>query len=832
MNRNGKIIPLIAIFSSILTIIGLIVFYSQYTLPMWGWTGEINSFILLLPILILIISLLNIIPFQESRFFRKISGSFFTSLEKNASILLLLFLSIIEILLFLTFFTRYIPKGLVQKSILDFLLIFIILCITLLSQSSAGDRLFEALKNIKLKPTLLLGGLFLLLIINFKITGIDSAIFAKKYFGAGAPVTFSQAIFAFNSGLLCYFLFKIYKPKQSFFVLFDISIALLLFIAAYFFWNSPDIPLNHFLRLIDSNSFAPYSDSRAYDLNGLGFAFGQGIGFGYPTQKPLYSFFLGLLHLIFGHNYTNIISAQVLVLSLMPLFYYFISRQLFSSGISLSGSIFIIFKEYNLVILSSEFTQSSVKMIMTDCFFTLFVLVLCFVTLRWINTPSSKKFSLLTGACLSITILIRIQMAAFVILYIISYLISQKPHKLNLKGPLVIFLVGIALILLPWMSRNLIRSGQFSIEQPEYISYAFIPQSTFSTAQKDSIDPASESLLKLIFSNSGIYLKKVSSYLNNSFMSSLYQLPTNIDLFKGLQETINSGKYSYPFPYQELSIKQGLIWGINLLIVFGGIVFGIYRYKWKGVFPLIFYLFFAFIVSFAGYSGWRFIQPVDWIIFLYWNAGLLGIVEFVVGNDSIQKSEYRNLQTIESNQTRGTLLNFMLVCIIGLLLPLSELLVPSAVNPQNKNGVFNQVVSKTSSNGEIDQNFIKDPLSIVESGISLYPIYIYPNDNLFGKIHLGFDPFPVYYSKHVDFLYPTTDARFLDGETILYLTLANSVVQDVYLFKPQEIILSQSGENATVLGCNRGDFIQAYWIEIGDSIIVSSEGIPKNCSSD
>ena len=594
-----------------------------------------------------------------------------------------------------------------------------------------GKNFLDYCKKINIKPLLLLGVLFLLSIINFKISGLDAVIFAKKYFGAGAPVIFNQAFFAINSGLLCYFIFRVFKPKQSFLIFWNVSIALFLFITAYFLWNSPDIPLNHFFRLFESNSFVPYSDSRAYDLNGLGFTFGQGIGFGYPTQKPLYSFFLGVLHLLFGHNYINIISAQVLLLSLMPLFFYFICRQLFSPGISLSGSIFLIFKEYNLVILSSEFTQSSVKMIMTDCFFTLFILVLCAATLRWINTPTSKKFSLLTGACLAITILIRIQMTAFVIFYIVAYLFAQKPHKINLKGPLVYFLVGITVILLPWLSRNLVRSGQFSIEQPEYISFAFIPQSTFSVTQNESDNSPSEPLIISLFSNSSIYFTKVSSYLNNSFMSSLYQLPTNIDLFKGLKETINSGKYSFPYPYQELSTKQGLMWGINLLIVFGGIVFGIYRYKWKGIFPLIFYLFFAIIISFAGYSGWRFIQPVDWIIFLYWNAGLLGFVEFVLGTNSIHNIEFSNPQTIEPNQKRGELPSFILVCVIGLLLPLSELLVPSAVNPQNKNVVFNQVVKKIRSNGEIDQNFIEDPLFIVESGISLYPIYIYPHDDLF-----------------------------------------------------------------------------------------------------
>ena len=83
---------------------------------MWGWTGEINIFILLIPVMLLIISLINLLPMQPNRFFWKISDVFFTYVEKNISILFILFVSLIEVHSLLSFLTLIFQKDWFKKA--------------------------------------------------------------------------------------------------------------------------------------------------------------------------------------------------------------------------------------------------------------------------------------------------------------------------------------------------------------------------------------------------------------------------------------------------------------------------------------------------------------------------------------------------------------------------------------------------------------------------------------------------------------------------------------------------------------------------------------------
>jgi 4-amino-4-deoxy-L-arabinose transferase and related glycosyltransferases of PMT family len=829
MNKEKKVVALITFFSSLAVILVLLLFFSDTDRVLWGWNNKRNILILCVPVFILLISLFTILPIQESSKFKTFSIGLFKWVHDQLNLLALLSCLFIDGLIFFDFIGKPIANGLLEKCAPDFSLILILLFATAIAKTPANHK--TGFTKSALFPLLFLGGSFLLLFINYSLTGLTFVITAQKYFGAGAPLLVIQALFAINSGFLCFFLLKRVGPKKSFIIFLDIFLFAVLFVSAYVYWNQVKIPLNFFMRALDSKTIAPYSDSRVYDLNGLGFAFGHGIGYGYPTQKPFYSFFLGILHLLFGQNYPQIISAQVLVLSLMPSLYYLASKQFLNRGVGLSGALLIIFREYNLVVLSNETTQSSVKMLTTDCFMTLFVLLLVLVTLLWINKPNSRKLAILTGVCLSVTILIRLQMAAFVPIYLIAYLIARKPTSFNIKGPLTLFLAGLILGLLPWMSRNLIRSGQFVIEQPEYVGFALIPNTAFDQAQNTPGGQSSESLVQLITSNSSIYLQHASSYLNNSLMSSLYQLPTDFVHLQNLDDVIHSGKFSYPFPYQELSNGQKLIWGLNILILFWGILSCWYRFKWKSLFPLAFYFAYALVISFAGYSGWRFIQPVDWIVFLYWCAGLFGLVELMQGNFVVIQNEEQMVQKQELSSEKGLVFVLFMALLIGSILPISEILIPSTSYSQTKQEVFTQTIPVISPTTDNISKFAKDPLSIALRGQALYPIYIFPGDYVFAKLRLGFDPYPAYYTKHIDYVDLNLTEYNLPGNTILFFTLANSSVQEVYLFDPKIISPAKSGEVTTLLGCDRGNYIQAYWVKIGNSIIESAAGIPQKCPS-
>lgn len=796
---------------------------------------RLNIIILLIPITIFIFFALKLLSKRINKKISKYIETIYFWLNNYTNILFSILFLFADGILILFRIGIFFSEGLVKKLIPDFLLILFTLClVSVVQYYKKMNKGKPERKKIFYFPFVLLGGVFLLLSLNYKITGLDSVLIARNYFGAGVPLVEIQVLIAVFSGLTYFFLVKSIKLKRSYKLLLDVFVILFIFTVAFVYWRRAEIPINFFLRETGFGLVAPYSDSRLYDLNGLGFAFGQRLGFGTPALKPIYSFFLGLLHLIFKQDYRMIIAGQTFFLSLIPVIFYLLGTKFFNRGIGLSGAFLIIFHEFNLIVLSSRFTLSSLKMLMSEPFISVFILLFVLITSLWFNNPGSKKLSLFSGACLALCILIRIQMAPFIIIYIIIFIISQKQKALP-KRELAIFLAGVIIVLIPWMSRNFIQSGHFVIEETGYVDFTLVSTATQMDQLYSNDNNTIGTIYHLIISQPASFIKRISSYLNNSLMSSLYQIPYSFGKFNNLDQTINSGDFTYPFPYKELSKGQlmGLIF--NIIIIFCGLIYSWYKSKWSGINPLIMYLGYALITSLIGFSGWRFIQPVDWIILLYWCAGILGFFEIISKGDLY----YFNAEQKKHNGLINPVIGaspYIVVILIGLLLPISEHLIPSRIQVYNKTEIFEQLTATT----EIRENpeavnkistLYKDTSTIGFSGIALYPTFISSNDMGESKLDLGVGNYPSYYPDHQKYGYLRSQDPLFAGKNILFLTLANNTTKEVYLFYPKSVFNFNDGEKIIGIGCDRGEFIQAYWLKIGSTIMESAIEIPVSCST-
>ena len=373
------------------TLLYLLFFCSDMTRFLGGWLIPRNILIIFIPIFLLGFFLIYVFG-EKTSIFKYIQRIYLWTL-KRADLLLTLFFLFVEIILILYYNNIYFSKGLIVKLTPDIVLGCLILISNLFLINAENPAVSRRVIN-SAGMILALLICFFVMLINYEIIGIDTVINAKNQMGAGVPVTEIQVLLAITTGLLVLFLFNLLDIKKVLQPTIDIIISTGLFFFALFTWKLIEIPINFLTRFIGGNQLALYADSRIYDLNGIGFYLGEGIGFGTPPAKPIYSFFLGVLHLLHGFDYQSIINSQMIFLCLIAPALYLLGKKLLNPAVGISAAILVVFRESNLITLSNQFTQSSIKMLLSESFSSLFIILLILLCIFWFTNPKSISLSL------------------------------------------------------------------------------------------------------------------------------------------------------------------------------------------------------------------------------------------------------------------------------------------------------------------------------------------------------------------------------------------------------------------------------------------------------
>jgi len=95
----------------------------------------------------------------------------------------------------------------------------------------------------------------------------------------------------------------------------DVVICFLLWIGAAWLWNQAPFSNSFFAEgpYPPNQDYYPYSDAALTDLGGQYMLIGERLEYPYFTEKPLYTFFLGLLHQFVGQNYLTTTTWQIVV---------------------------------------------------------------------------------------------------------------------------------------------------------------------------------------------------------------------------------------------------------------------------------------------------------------------------------------------------------------------------------------------------------------------------------------------------------------------------------------------------------------------------------------
>jgi hypothetical protein len=605
----------------------------------------------------------------------------------------------------------------------------------------------------------------------------------------------------------------------------DLIISLLIWALAVGIWLSVpnEVLKNSFYSPIDPpvNMPLPYSDSGYYDYMAHSLLVGTDYIGEVPT-RPLYIVFLTILHLLVGENYNLIIVGQTLVLAFFPVLFYALGKKIHSRAAGVTIALLAIFREWTNLLVSSDTRVSNTKMLLVDIPTLMLILLACLFAFRWLERKD-KRSAFIAGGFFGILLLLRTQsMLILPILFVVTFfaLRSEKrpsPKRMLWLVPLLLFTLGVLVSVAPWLTHNYLRIGKFAFDAP--FQYQVLASQYAYTGNLDynAIDLEGKSLSQILIT---FMLKDpgfVAGFISNHFLAtevgSLLALPL-IAPFDGLRAPVNIYWTSF----------DGTLAWYNILLLIGYLLFiaiglGSAWRRWRlmGLLPLAFNLGYAIANGVGRFSGWRYDFPADWIAYFYLGIGFAEILIWLAKTFGAQKDfielgwerpqihhgEHRVHREKSFNNSVLSMVNrrfswfIFLFALIGAIPWIAEVINPPPRYPDVSQTVMQEQLGKLKSvqalgisTGEI-QEFVSQPQAVTLSGRLLYPRYFRRNTGLTSST-----PWPSYAPREY---------------TRLGFKLLNQDVREV-VFPIKAAFDNVQGEDVLILGCERGDYIEARMI--------------------
>ncbi len=679
----------------------------------------------------------------------------------------------------------------------------------------------ESLKSVWKISLFILGG-FSLIAVFILLTGIGFTFdnVGLNWGPAGTPLSFAQVNLVLSVGFLLSFLMCILgsRIKGNHFrwlLILDAGVFVVLWGAAVLLWSSQTISPSHFSPAPSAPNYEyyPYSDAAIFDR--MSHHLLSGIGFSETlVRRPLYVGLLALFHKIGGVDYDRTVFVQILFLALIPSFLYLLTTKLSNRLAGFMAGGLIILREMNAIDLSGKIVASHAKLMMSDLTAMLGIIIFVYACIILFKKPGRDTWLLLSiGASLGLLALVRAQSLILAPLILFYVLIPQKTKKPLFNNSIVI-LIGLVLVITPWVWRNWNNTGALALGDPgekmlmarNYsLSPIEYPQPLSGETTADFSNRLSREILSFMLEHPG----HVAFFISNHFMHSLAENAIYI-----------APVYSTDLPEDLVSqnpfwdIWEGSLTGKNLFALFCNLAilaFGISLAqkddKLAGWYPLLVFLVYQAGNALARTSGWRFALPVDWITLMYFCIALAYLpskIGLLSASQSPALVDYRSSKKMFSVYPAV----FLFLFFIGISIPLAERLIP----PQNFDDLMSESQNTLIQNNILTSDqitqFLEQKNAVLLSGIALYPRYYKPD----GSIYLADMP---------------EDFRYLhfwminDGEIQIVLPRE----------KPPEFFPHASA--VSVLGCADGRYISAWAVilktEAGEQVILQEPARPFAC---
>jgi len=481
----------------------------------------------------------------------------------------------------------------------------------------------------------------------------------------GVPILPVQVWLAWLVGLGVLAFGLIWRPRAIFF---DILMVVLLWVGTAWLWSSQPLKPDFFaLRPVPPNfDFAPFSDASAYDMTAHRLLIGE--GFGGLALKPMYAFFLAVLHRLAGFNYESVVGLQVWILALLPVLIYALGCFLHHRMAGSVAAVLVSLREANAINLSGFIGVSHAKLMLSDLSSAVIIAGLTLLLVIWLRNNKWKmthftSLPILTGGLLGMLLLIRPQVMVLIpaVLILVVLGTMQLPWRQHIKRPLfavIWVLVGVGLSVSGWMYITWRETGVPVLNDPWQTAYMTsvyrlnpneenvdldrLPQQPGETLA-DYNTRIQQVVGEFIRQYPDVVIRFVAGHYLHNQIESLLILPdspwfsyafdsksfsrwkTQFD--KIWEDCCSLKAYIGDLPYwrvkdNTLSSSSVIPLLINLAVIALGIGGSWKRQRWIALLPLWIEAVYLLSVAIGRQSGWRFTLPVDWVVILYYAIGI------------------------------------------------------------------------------------------------------------------------------------------------------------------------------------------------------------------
>ncbi len=651
----------------------------------------------------------------------------------------------------------------------------------------------------------------------------------------GTPILFSQLLAA----LLLSLLFMLFKNRielwylnigqgKKYWLKFETLIFLALWLAAFWVWQAePMRKYSYFTPAPTAPNFQsyPYSDAGFYDTTSQSILIGEGRSLT-VILRPLYIFFLTLLHLIGGQDYALILTLQTLSLAMMPALAFLLVSLLGGQSAGLLAAVLIIFREKNAIALTNIIEVSHSKLLLSDLPTMALILLMVYALLNWLkSTKANALAGLAAGVSFGLVALVRSQAQLLLPIVLLAFVFSGGFAWRKALQRTLIFALGFFMVVTPWVWRNFQVSGAPAIENTGFYlpmlagGYAE-PTDVVNILPGETQDEygarVKSQIVRYVFNHPLEIAQVYASYFIHNEIISVIYLPMSFQLYD---------LYAYvkvlPFwqdPYINLQNGYGLIFLLNLGFIALGLAVAFARLKFLGLLPLLIHFAYSLSVVVARISGWRFVLPVDWALQVYYSIGVMQLALMLISifwNKKIEIDPAPQTQTSHTlfRQTQPYLVAAAFLA-LGLFMPMLE----QVFSVRYPNLPPAQLLEAHASAGLGHQvtlaaleNFLHtEPAATVLYGRALYPSY-YEKGNFWGESSPNLLAASQFNRLQFTLIGPV--------QTFTFIPLQSA---------PQSF---PHAADVLVVGCRQGSFLRALLIKIDDQILTSSPWGGLTCST-
>jgi hypothetical protein len=648
------------------------------------------------------------------------------------------------------------------------------------------------------------------------------------WYSPGTPLLFSQVALTCMVGIgflmwessIESWISKV-KQKAGSLINLDVLLCVVLWVGAFLiWWNEPMRKWSYFSSepTPPNYEFYPYSDAAIYDEASQGLLVGISRSAS-VMLRPLYSFFLALLHTLGGQDYQAIVLIQVLVLAIIPALVYLIGSKLGNRAAGIIAALLAILREKNSIALTNVIEVSHSKLLLSDTPAFALMLLFVFLLVTWLQRPESRDpRGILAGAALGMVVLVRSQAQLLVPVVLICLIFAGRIEWGSIFRKFLLFMIGLILLIAPWIWRNYQISGNAAVENPEF--YIRILASGYVHSE-DEYEPLpgegfddyyarmKAQIVDFILENPGEVARFYTSHFVHNEIGSIVYLPLSLKLYPLRSYVDRLGFWADPS--KILSGGAATLLLINLGLISIGIAAAYRRAKWIGLMPLFVHLGYSLSVVPMRLSGWRFILPVDWVPMLYYSFGLMILCAVILSFFNkkwmpplLDKSPEVDAPQQIVRSGHGSISFALIVsALFGLTLPLIELLTPVRYPELRQDEIIRRFISEEvhlSDGVLLPRSDLSSFLETQKGAVVLYGRALYP----------GFYKAGEYWGDDNAFL---LTAREYDR---LQFRLIGPVPGSVFIPLTQPPASFPHASDVVVIGCSSGYGIKALVVQVKD----------------